>query len=412
MALHRGDANPEATRDRSGPSADAREVLAAFTRLGVTSFGGPTAHIGYFRTAFVHERRWLNEDVFAQYFAFASLLPGPTSSQLGMLIGLHRAGPLGAAAAWLGFTLPSALLLMAAGLVGVGLDEGRAGWLAGLAAAAVGVVAWAVWGMAQGLLPDWPRRAIALAGFAVTALVAGAPGQFLTLALGAAAGAALLRGKLPPPGELAAAPLPGWFARAARIGFVVVLGLMAAALVAGVGGLAGLVAGIVYAGTFIVGGGHVVLPLLETTVVEPGHVGTELFLAGYGLAQAVPGPLFTISAFLGAAAPAGGVVGSLVCLVAIFLPSTLLMFAVLPVWREVQAWPAVRPALFGMGAAVTGLLAAALVVVLIPKAITSVGTAAVAVVVLALVASGRVPAWLTVLAAAAGGAALDLAGLM
>jgi chromate transporter len=408
MALHRD----EATIDERDRAARGREVLAAFARLGLTSFGGPTAHIGYFRTAFVTERKWLGEDVFAQYFAFASLLPGPTSSQLGMLIGLHRAGPAGAAAAWLGFTLPSALFMAIAGLVGLGLEEGRAGWLAGLAAAAVGVVAWAVWGMAKGLLPDWHRRGIALAGFAATALVAGAPGQFLTLVLGAVAGALLLRDRLPPPGRLEAAPLPAWFANAARVGFVVVLALMAAALLAGTGGLAGLTAGIVYAGTFIVGGGHVVLPLLETTVVEPGHVGPELFLAGYGLAQAVPGPLFTIGAFLGAAAPAGGVAGALVALVAIFLPSTLLMFAVLPVWREVQAWPAVRPALFGMGAAVTGLLAAALVVVLIPKAITSIGTAAVALVVLALVAWGRVPAWLTVLAAAAGGAALDVAGLM
>jgi len=408
MALHRD----ETTIDQRDHAPRAREVLAAFVRLGLTSFGGPTAHIGYFRSAFVQDRKWLGEDVFAQYFAFASLLPGPTSSQLGMLIGLHRAGPLGAAAAWLGFTLPSALVLMVAGLVGVGLDEGRAGWLAGLAAAAVGVVAWAVWGMAKGLLADWPRRGIALAGFALTALVAGAPGQFATLALGAIAGAVLLRDRLPPPGDLAAAPVPAWLATGARLGFVAVMAAMAAALLAGTGGLAGLAAGIVYAGTFIVGGGHVVLPLLETTVVEPGHVGPELFLAGYGLAQAVPGPLFTIGAFLGAAAPAGGAVASLVCLVAIFLPSTLLMFAVLPVWRQVQAWPAVRPALFGMGAAVTGLLAAALVVVLIPEAITSIGTAAVALAVLALVASGRVPAWLTVLAAAGGGAALDVAGLM
>jgi chromate transporter len=408
MALHRD----EATTGERDHAPRAGEVLAAFFRLGLTSFGGPTAHIGYFRSAFVLERKWLGEDVFAQYFAFASLLPGPTSSQLGMLIGLHRAGPRGAAAAWLGFTLPSALLMMIAGLVGVGLEEGRAGWLAGLAAAAVGVVAWAVWGMVQGLLPDWPRRAIAVAGFAVTALVAGAPGQFLTLALGAAAGALVLKDRLPPPGELAAAPLPGWFAVTARLGLLVVMAAMATALIAGAGGLAGLAAGIVYAGTFIVGGGHVVLPLLETTVVEPGHIGGDLFLAGYGLAQAVPGPLFTIGAFLGAAAPVGGVIASLVCLVAIFLPSTLLMFAVLPAWRRIQTWPTVRPALFGMGAAVTGLLAAALVVILIPEAITSVGTAVVALVVLGLIASGRVPAWLTVLAAAAGGAALDVAGLM
>ncbi len=408
MALHRD----EATIHERDHAARAREVLAAFARLGLTSFGGPTAHIGYFRSAFVTERKWLAEDVFAQYFAFASLLPGPTSSQLGMLIGLHRAGPVGAAAAWLGFTLPSALFMAIAGLVDLGLEAGRAGWLAGLAAAAVGVVAWAVWGMAKGLLPDWERRGIALAGFAATVLVAGAPGQFLTLALGAVAGAVFLRDRLPPPGALEAAPVPGWFANTARVGFVLVMAAMAAALLAGTGGLAGLTAGIVYAGTFIVGGGHVVLPLLETTVVAPGHVGPELFLAGYGLAQAVPGPLFTIGAFLGAAAPAGGILGALVALVAIFLPSTLLMFAVLPVWREVQTWPAVRPALFGMGAAVTGLLAAALVVVLIPKAITSVGTAAVALVVAALVASGRVPAWATVLAAAVGGAGLDLAGLM
>lgn len=408
MALHRDEATT-AARDRAPTTF---EVLTAFLRLGLTSFGGPTAHIGYFRSAFVERRGWLGEDAFAQYFAFASLLPGPTSSQLGMLIGFHRAGPAGAGAAWLGFTLPSALLMMLAGLLGVGLEAGRAGWLAGLAAAAVGVVAWAVWGMARSLLPDAPRRLIAIVGFTATALVTGAAGQFLTLALGAVGGAVALRDRLGPPGELAAAAMPGWFAVGARVGVVVVLVGMLAALAVGLQGLAGLVAGIVYAGTFIVGGGHVVLPLLETTVVAPGHIASDLFLAGYALAQAVPGPLFTISAFLGAASAEGGVLASLLCLLAIFLPSTLLMFAILPVWREVQDWPAIRPALVGMGAAVTGLLAAALVVVLIPKAITSFGTAAVALVVLACVASGRVPAWLTVLAAACGGAALDLAGLI
>lgn len=408
MAAHR----PEAASPTHVGGARFAEIFSTFVRLGLTSFGGPTAHIGYFRTAFVDERRWLGAESFGQYFAFASLLPGPTSSQLGMLIGLHRGGLRGAAAAWLGFTLPSALLLLVAGLAGLGLGGSIDGFLKGLAAAAVGVVAHAVWGMAKGLCPDLRRRVIALLGFALTALVAGAPGQFLTLAAGALAGWLVLKDLAKETPAFEPAPLPAGVSQAALVAFLAVLALTLLLLVLGVGGLFGIVGGILYSGTFIVGGGHVVLPLIESTVVQPGHISSELFLAGYGLAQAVPGPLFTISAFLGAAAPAGGVLVSLLCLVAIFLPSTLLMLAALPHWQRIQAVPAVRPALAGMNAAVTGLLAAALVVVLVPKAVTSVGTALVAVVVLAFVWSGRVPAWLTVLVAAAGGALLDLAGLL
>ncbi len=408
MAAHHPDAVGADTENAAGFGA----ILRVFLGLGLTSFGGPTAHIGYFRTAFVDRRQWLSADAFGQYFAFASLLPGPTSSQLGMLIGLHRGGLKGALAAWLGFTLPSALLMMVAGLVGLGLQDGQAGWLAGLAAAAVGVVAHAVWGMLNGLCPDMRRRLIALGGFLVTALVAGAAGQFLTLALGAVCGWLFLRDLANAPATFEPAPLPQGVARAALIGFCVVLLGTLGLIVVGVEGLVGLVAGILYSGTFIVGGGHVVLPLLETTVVQPGHLAPDLFLAGYGLAQAVPGPLFTISAFLGAASPVGGVAASIVSLVAIFLPSTLLLFAALPHWQRLQRVPAVRPALAGMSAAVTGLLAAALAVVLIPHAITSIGTAVVALVVLGLVFSGRVPAWATVVTAALGGAMLDIAGLL
>lgn len=398
----------------TGHLDDARSagaVLRAFLRLGLTSFGGPTAHIGYFRTAFVEQRRWLSEEAFARYFAFAQLLPGPTSSQLGMLIGLHRAGLPGAACAWLGFTLPSALLLTIAGVLGLGLGGSAHGLLLGLAAAAVGVVAHAVWGMAKGLCPDTKRRLIAVLGFALTALVAGAAGQLLTLAAGAAAGYALLP-RSAAPATFETAPLPPWLPRVALVTFLLLLLPILLVPFVAPGPVFGLVGGILYAGTFIVGGGHVVLPLLESTVVQPGFLEPQPFLAGYGLAQAVPGPLFTIAAFLGAAAPAGGVLLALVCLVAIFLPSTLLMLAVLPHWQRLQAIPAVQPMLQGMAAAVTGLLAAALAVVLVPKAITSPGTAAIAAVVAALVFWGRLPAWSIVLAAGLAGLALDPLGLM
>ncbi len=388
------------------------EILNAFVRLGLTSFGGPTAHIGYFRTAFVERRGWLTAETFGQYFAFASLLPGPTSSQLGMLVGLHRGGLRGAAAAWLGFTLPSAFLMLTAGLLGLGLLGNAEGLLKGLAAAAVGVVAHAVWGMVRGLCPDLRRRLIAIAGFVITAAIAGAPGQFLTLAIGAGLGWLALKDLAADAPAFEPAPLPRRVSQTALVALGGVLVVTLGLVLGGATGLFGLVGGILYSGTFIVGGGHVVLPLLESTVVQPGHLSSELFLAGYGLAQAVPGPLFTISAFLGAAAPSGGLVVSLVCLVAIFLPSTLLMLAALPHWQELQKLPAMRPALAGMSAAVTGLLAAALVFLLIPKAITSVATALIALAVLAFVFSGRVPAWVTVLVAAAGGALLDLVGLL
>ncbi|MEO1089892.1 MAG: chromate efflux transporter [Pseudomonadota bacterium] len=395
--------------DETTPSPRPAEVFRAFLALGLTSFGGPTAHIGYFRTAFVDERRWLTAELFARYFAFAQVLPGPTSSQLGMLIGLHRAGLGGMGAAWVAFTLPSALLMVAAGLIGLGLADQRSGWLIGLAAAAVGVVAHAVWSMATTLLPDGRTRLLAALGFVVVALMPGALGQLLTLAVGGIGGFVLLAGRAQPM-DFDAPPLPKGLATFAAVGFATVLVFLVVAALVPLGRDVTMLAGILYSGTFIVGGGHVVLPLLDGTVVQPGFVDRETFLAGYGVAQAMPGPLFSIGAFLGAAGDDGNIGFALLCLVAIFLPSTLLMAATLPAWHRLQSWPAVQPALAGMAAAVTGLLAAALVVVLVPEAITSPGTAAIAMGVTAVVFSKRLPAWLVVLAAAIAGALLDGVG--
>lgn len=402
MATEASGAIQVKTRDRF------TTIFRVFLGLGLTSFGGPTAHIGYFKKAFVDDRRWLSAESFAGYFAFANVLPGPTSSQLGLAIGLHRGGLAGGAAAFLGFTAPSALLMLLAGLAGYALLDGG-GWLAGLMAAAVAVVTHAVWTMAKGLCPDTPRRLVAVVGFLLTVVLAGSLGQFATLGTGALAGLFWL--KLAASGEpFDAVALPGWLSTAAGWGFALCLLLVAVVPWFDPGPAVGTLVGMLHAGSFIFGGGHVVLPLLQTQLVDTGYLGSGPFLAGYALAQAVPGPMFTIAAYLGAASPVGSFGFGLLAMLALFLPSFLLVFAVLPYWQTLQQNSRVRRTLAGMGAAVVGLLAAMLVTTLIPKAITGFGTLAVALLVLAALFSQRVPAWLTVLGAAASGAMLNALG--
>jgi chromate transporter len=332
----------------------------------LTSFGGPVAHLGYFRTEFVERRRWLDERSYADLVALCQFLPGPASSQVGIAVGLARGGWWGSLAAWVGFTLPSALLLT---LFAIGLAQHRewadSGALHGLKVVAVAVVAQAVWGMAKSLCPDRPRAALAIGAALLTLLLPGAFAQVGAIVAGALIG----RFALDLPGQPAAAHRPCGVSRragAAALGvfaaLLIALPLLSAAL--GAPALATFEA-FYRAGALVFGGGHVVLPLLQSSVVPSGAVGNAEFLAGYGAAQAVPGPLFTFAAYLGAVmdpavAGVGGWAGALLCLLAIFLPAWLLVVGALPFWDALRRRPAVQSTLAGINAGVVGILLAAL----------------------------------------------------
>jgi chromate transporter len=396
------------------PPGSAREVLLVFFRLGLTSFGGPMAHLGYFYDEIVARRRWLDERAYADLVALCQFLPGPASSQVGIGIGLARAGVPGALAAWLGFTLPSALaLVLFAGALSA-LDGGDAGWLHGLKLAAVAVVAHALRQMASKLTPDATRATFAVLCASAVLLWPGTPTQLAAVAAGAAAGWALLHRKdssAADDAEPIAIAVSKTAAAALLLVFaalLLVLPLLASQF-AGAGADTLAVADAFYrAGSLVFGGGHVVLPLLQSEVVAPGWVTQSAFVAGYGAAQAVPGPLFTFSAFLGAvmAPGAAGLWLALVALVAIFLPSFLLVVGMLPFWAEVRHAGAARAALAGVNAVVVGLLLAALYD---PVWISAVGNGADVALVLAaylLLAVYRWPAWLVVAFCAVGGFAI------
>lgn len=364
MAAGNG-AGEDCVLEPAAPRPSARlalEVLAVFGRLGLHSFGGPVAHVGYFHDTFVRQRRWLDDATFGQLVALAQMLPGPASSQVGMAIGLLRAGSLGALCAWLGFTLPSALLMLLLGLGIAGADPARLEpWLDGFEIAALAIVAEAVWLMARAGCPDRPRIATALAALACVLLLPGIAGQITAIALGAAVGT-----RLPgsPPGPLPDAPMPSLGRRPALalLGLFAALLLLLPLLARTTGHPAvGLFDAFYRAGSLIFGGGHVVLPLLRGELVGPGWVAPELFVAGYGAAQAVPGPLLAFAAYLGAVArPGGGISGGALALVAVFLPSFLLVLGTVPFLAQLRARPLVGRALSGVNAAVVGLLLAAL----------------------------------------------------
>ncbi|MGC1412152.1 MAG: chromate efflux transporter [Acetobacteraceae bacterium] len=341
-------------------------VLLIFLRLGCTSFGGPVAHIGYFRSEFVQRRRWLAEGSFADLVALCQFMPGPASSQLGMSIGLLRAGPLGMFAAWIGFTLPSALLMLAFsyGVEALG-DVSDAAWLKGLKLVAVAVVAQAVWGMAQSLAPDRPRATVAVVAALIALAVPSSVGQIAAIVLGAIAGLTLL----PKPALTADSdhiPLGLKLNRGVAIVAIIlffVLLLFLSPLAATLDSQALRLLGAFYrAGALVFGGGHVVLPLLQAAVVPTGWVTNDAFLAGYGAAQAMPGPLFTFSAYLGAVmiSPPNGALGALLCVVAIFVPSFLLVIGLIPFWDTLRRRQTIQAMLRGVNAAVVGVLLAAL----------------------------------------------------
>ncbi len=340
----------------------ALEVLRVFLRLGVSSFGGPVAPLGYFRQEFVVRRRWLEEAAYSDLVALCQFLPGPASSQVGFSIGLLRAGYVGGLAAWIGFTLPSAvaLVLFAEG-VGGWTGPVAAGLLHGLKLVAAAIVAQAVWGMARTLCPDWQRVLIAVVGALIVSVTAVSIGQIAAILWGGIAGLWLCRGSLrPPTGAIA-------IAVSRKAGFVclaIFVSLALLPLLLRAGDLPGvaLFDAFYRSGALVFGGGHVVLPLLRGAFVTPGWVSDDTFLAGYGAAQAVPGPLFTFAAFLGAVVhpSPNGIAGAAIGLVGIFLPGMLILVATLPHWERLRARANAQASMRGVNAAVVGILGAAL----------------------------------------------------
>lgn len=372
-------------------------VFWIFLRLGMTSFGGPIAHLGYFRDEFVVRRQWLGEQSYADLVALCQFLPGPTSSQVGMALGLSRCGYTGALAAWAGFTLPSAVLLIlfALGINHYG-DAMPGGVLQGLKVAAVAVVAQAVWGMARHLCPDVLRLSLMLVAAAFVLLLPSVWGQPLVIMLMAAVGMLLFK----PAMNTLPTPLPIMVGRKAGLMwlglfFSLLLGLPLLALLFPSQTLL-MVDAFYRAGALVFGGGHVVLPLLQAEVVPAGWVDQQSFLAGYGAAQAIPGPLFSFAAFLGAAS--SGWLGGFICLVAIFVPSFLLIVGVLPFWQQLRANARMQAALCGANVAVVGLLLAALYQPVWTSAIQGPQDIALAAAALAALMIGKLPSWLVVMA--------------
>lgn len=384
----------------------AGEVFVAFLKLGVTSFGGPIAHLGYFRTEFVERRRWLDDKSFSDLVALCQFLPGPASSQVGMALGLGRAGWLGALAAWLAFTLPSAIALI---LFAFGVSHwtalAQSGAVHGLKVVAVAVVAQAVWGMAKSLCPDRPRAGIAIGAALLVLAIPSAAGQIAAIAAGGVIGRWGLELK-----HLSAAQhrdygvskTVGAIFLLLFVGLLVILPAIAATSHST---WLSAIAVFYKAGALVFGGGHVVLPLLQSGVVPSGWVSNDAFLAGYGAAQAVPGPLFTFAAYLGAvmASPLGGWLGGLALLVAIFAPAFLLIAGTLPFWEPLRQRDSVQRAMAGVNAAVVGVLAAALYDPVWTSAIHSRADFGLALAAFGLLVYGRISPFIVVALAALAG---------
>ncbi len=387
------------------PRGSPLEVLLVATRLGLTSFGGPVAHLGYYHHEYVERRRWVEPQVYAELVALAQALPGPASSQIGISIGLMRAGLLGALVAWIGFTLPSAVAMVAFayGLEEVGSVEDQA-WLHGLKLAAVAVVAYAVWNMARTLTPDGKRAAMAIAAAVVVLVSRTAVSQIVVIAVAGVVGWRLFLSA----GSHPEVELPARVGRNVAIGAwlcfgALLIGLPIAAEATGFQAI-DLIDAFYRTGSLVFGGGHVVLPLLEREVVAPGWVSEDDFLAGYGAAQAVPGPLFTFSAYLGAVMgpEPNGIPGAALALCALFLPSFLLVIGGLPLWSLLRRNPSFQAALMGVNASVVGLLLAALYDPVWTSSVNSVSDLGLAAAGLALLALARAPPLLVVAFTATG----------
>ncbi len=373
-------------------------IFWLFLRLGCTSFGGPIAHLAYFHQAFVRDRRWLSEQAYSELVALCQFLPGPASSQVGFALGQLRGGTAGAIAAWLGFTLPSACLMAAAG---VGLIHYASilpeGLIAGLKLVAVAVVAQACWGMSRPLFGDYRRLTILLLCTAGMLLLPGSWTQMGLIILAGITGAIAL----PPPGktELAQPVRVSHLTATLALGCFLILLALLPYLAINTGGHWQFAQGFFQSGALVFGGGHVVLPLLDSALVQTGWLSHADFLTGYGLAQAMPGPLFSVAAFYGASIESGpgGISGSALALTMIFLPGLLLVWAVLPHWQALRSRPRIASALLGINAAVTGLLLAALYQPVITSAVTGLTELVLALGALLALTWGKQPPWRVVL---------------
>lgn len=394
---------------KAGTAGTPSEVFGVFLKLGLTSFGGPVAHLGYFRDELVTRKGWLSDAAYADLVALCQFLPGPASSQVGFALGMMRAGWLGALAAFVAFTLPSALILLAFALSAATLSGPiGSGALHGLKIVAVAIVAQAVLGMARSLCPDRARATIAVIAVAMLAFLPSAVAMVSAILMGAVAGLMVGRGSASPVGGNMPLPVTKTHASIALAAF--------AGLLLGLPLLAGLsqgwaVADSFYrAGSLVFGGGHVVLPLLQAEVVATSWVTPDQFLAGYGAAQAMPGPLFTFAAYLGAAlGPApNGVLGAALALLALFLPGFLLLIGALPFWAGLRARPVAQSAMQGANAAVVGILGAALYSPVFTSAIGNMGDLALALTCFVALVAWKAAPWLVVMIAALGGIGLTL----
>ena len=393
------------------PAGDGKiaEVFVSFLRLGLTSFGGPVAHLGYFHDEFVVRRRWLDEKAYVDLVALSQFLPGPASTKVGIAIGLSRAGYAGAFAAWTAFTLPSAIALM---LFGYGVtsfgDALGSGWLHGLKVAAVAVVANAVLTMMRTLTPDRERATLAVAAAVLVLAVPSSFGQIAAIVMGGVIGLVLFRAVSRDDHVRLPHPVSQTVAIVAIVAFFAILIVLPLVAAAAPNHSLQLFDAFYRAGSLVFGGGHVVLPLLQAAVVPPGWVSNDAFLAGYGAAQAVPGPLFTFSAYLGTVmGPSpNGWEGALLCLVAMFLPAFLLVIGPLPFWDALRQRPSAQAALRGVNAAVVGLLLAALYRPVWTSGITNAGDFALGVAAFLFLLMWKTPPWLVVAFCAIGGAAL------
>lgn len=382
------------------------EIFLIFFRLGLTSFGGPIAHLSYFHDEFVKRRKWIDEHAYADLVALCQFLPGPASSQLGIAIGLSRGRIPGAVAAWLGFTLPSALILV---LFGLGLThygaDIHAPWLHGLKLAAAAVVAQAVWGMSVKLCPDRERASIAVVAAIIALTFTPAWTQLAVIFLGGVAGGLYFKQAH----ELPHSPIGTNVShRTGLISITLFLGLLFLLpfLVQASGAQTVRLFDSFYrVGALVFGGGHVVLPLLQTEVVNPGWISKDAFLAGYGAAQAVPGPLFTFAAYIGAVSKTevSSWLAAVICLVAIFLPGFLLVIGALPLWERIRKFHTMRNAMLGVNASVVGLLLAALYNPVWTSAVFNPKDFCVVLAAFALLVFWKVPSWAVVILSALAG---------
>lgn len=387
----------------------ALEVLKVCTRLGLTSFGGPIAHLGYFHGEYVKRRKWIDQQSYADLVALCQFLPGPASSQVGIAIGIARAGLLGGLAAWIGFTLPSAIALIIFGYISDIMIMKDAGWLHGLMIVAVAVVAQAVWSMATQLAPDKPRGTIAILAAIVTLLWPTTYTQVLIIVLAGVVGWLFFRKNHVGDVRTIGVPIGRKTALSSLVLFFALLVVLPILRTVTHSQTLALIDSFYRAGALVFGGGHVVLPLLQNAVVSPGWVTNSQFLAGYGAAQAVPGPLFTFSAYLGVVMhpSPNGILGATIALISIFLPAFLLVIGALPFWNTIRHHPAFQSVLTGINASVVGILIAALYNPVWMSAIKSTVDFCIAIAAFGLLVIWKLPPWIVVLFSAVAGAVIS-----